>query len=211
MNPTRVEKLPSMTPEERKAWVVPEAMKVLAECRKTGLPAGWTTDREDRLYARTVDGRILTSLDALLELVVSESEAYQRGFEAARERAAGVASGLRMIAPSPIGPLHGAGWNDVVARIEPAIRALRPDPPAPPSPPARAFPIADVTRPGLYFARDRASDARARTWTVVRVEPFPAGAVVGAWRVVGLGSHETWSVSDLPGWELVGPLKEPIS
>lgn len=45
-------------------------------------------------------------------------------------------AGSKMIGPSPIGPLHGAGWNGAVEHIEASIRALKSSAPAIPSPPA---------------------------------------------------------------------------
>lgn len=43
--------------------------------------------------------------------------------DAERERCAKVAEGFVMTGPSPIGPLHGAGWSDAATRIAAAIRS----------------------------------------------------------------------------------------
>jgi hypothetical protein len=37
-----------------------------------------------------------------------------------------LAEGFYMVGPSPIGPLHGAGWNDATKRIAEAIRLSPP-------------------------------------------------------------------------------------
>ena len=43
-------------------------------------------------------------------------------FDEQREKYAKIAEGFVMTGPSPIGPLHGAGWSDAATRIATAIR-----------------------------------------------------------------------------------------
>ena len=40
-----------------------------------------------------------------------------------RERCIAIVKGFMMTGPSPIGPLHGAGWNDAVTRIVKALES----------------------------------------------------------------------------------------
>lgn len=125
-------KLSSMTPETRE-WIATEARKVLAECAQSDEPAGFITDHEGRAYARTVNGRVLASLDTLLEIAAAESEseaasaAFLRGFEAARERAKDACAESKMSIHeiAQYGDL-ARWWDDGVSAVLDKIRALTP-------------------------------------------------------------------------------------
>lgn len=55
---------------------------------------------------------------AIAELIDErEAEARKDGLK----RAAEIADGKQMVNPSPIGPLHGAGWNSAATHIRTAI------------------------------------------------------------------------------------------